>query len=183
MENVLIKKLRLLQSSQKSPHFMESKCSLSFSQELAICHPKPDEFILRIHIILHYQPLRYYFPIYNCVIQIVFFPYISPYNASCIAHSFNSSVALYSDLDIGRNVLEVSGSNTIRQRYTLAPDRTPRNEDIFRRLITWHDPYYRTVLAGSCLELKRMNQSDCLIKICLVTTQLQNRVTEMQLTF
>jgi len=42
MENVLIKKLRDLQSIKKSPHFMESECPLSFSQEPSSCHPERD---------------------------------------------------------------------------------------------------------------------------------------------
>lgn len=36
---------------------------------------------------------------------------------------------------------------------------------------------------GNCLGLNRMEQTVCLIKICLVTTQLQICEREMQLTF
>jgi hypothetical protein len=55
--------------------------------------------------------------------------------------------------------------------------------DVFRCIITSEIHCDRIVSAGSCVGLKRMNQAECLIKICLDTTQLQTCAREMQLTF
>jgi hypothetical protein len=54
--------------------------------------------------------------------------------------------------------------------------------DVFR-CITSDIPCDRIVPAGNCVGLKRMNQTDYLIKICLGTTELETCAREMQLTF